>query len=121
VLNDTYLVVLKERPVEVRSVREDDGVVRYRVDALFNPAAVLFTPGGRWSEDVLLDGVLMSSDHSESKTVMKPFVAHIRKSFQKIKAFRVGPHAEALLDAGKRLTIAEQSPREYDLTRNDLE
>ena len=117
VLNDTYLVVLKERPVEVRSVRENDGVVRYRVDALLNPAAVLFTPGGRWSEEVLLHGVLLSSDHGESKAVMKPFAAHIRKTFHKIKAFWVGPHAEALLDAGKRLTNAEQSPREFDLTR----
>jgi hypothetical protein len=117
VLNDSYLVVLKERSVEVRSVCENDGVVRYRVDALFNPAAVQFTPGGRWSEDVLLYGVIASSDHPDSQTVMKPFATHIRKSFKKIKAFWVGPHAEALLDAGKRLTIAEQSPREFVLTR----
>jgi hypothetical protein len=78
---------------------------------------VMFTAGGRWSEDVLLNGVVMSSDHSESKTVMKPFVAYVRKSFHKIRTFWVGPHAEALLDAGKRLTISEQSPREFDLTR----
>ena len=47
----------------------------------------------------------------------RPFAAHIRKSFRKIRAFCVGSHAEALLDAGKRLTVAEQSPREFDLTR----
>ena len=121
VLSESYLVVLKERAVEPRSVRENDGVVRYRVDEILNPAAVTFTPGGRWGDDVLLHGVLVSSAHSEAQTVWKPFVAYVRKSFHKIKAFWVGPHAEALLDAGKRLTIAEQSPREFDLIRAEVE
>jgi hypothetical protein len=40
-----------------------------------------------------------------------------RKDFTKIKAFRVGKRAEALLDAGVRLTAAKQSPPIYDLSR----
>lgn len=120
VRGNSYLVVLRERAVQVRSVRQNDGVVSYHVDNLVNPAAVSFTPGGRWGEDVVLHGVLECSDHEESQAIMKSFVAHMRKSFHKIKAYWVGPHAETLLDAGKRLTMAEQSPREFDLTRAEI-
>jgi hypothetical protein len=47
---------------------------------------------------------------------MKRFNAEIRKEFSKVKAFWVGPNALTLLNAGKRLTDASQSPREFDLT-----
>lgn len=116
--SDAYLVTLKERPVKTQSVRGLDRAQRYLLDQLGNPGSITFTPGGLWGNDVVLYGrVGTASEDSESQVLMKRFQSQIRKSFRKIKAYWVGPHAEALLDAGKRLTIAEQSPRDFDLTR----
>ena len=40
----------------------------------------------------------------------------VRTCFRKVKGRFVGPDALVLLNAGKRLTIAAQSPRDFDLT-----
>ena len=98
---DSYLVVLKERAVLARSVRQNDGAVRYLVDSLRNLAAVSFSPGGRWGEDVLLHGVLAGSDHPECQAVMKSFAVYVRKSFSRIAAYWVGNYAEAMLEDRK--------------------
>ena len=48
---------------------------------------------------------------------MKAVRSSVRKRFEKIQAFYVGAEAAQMLDAGKRLTIAAQSPPDYDLRR----
>ena len=120
VMCDSYLITLQERDVKVRGVVENDGVKRYRVDQLVNPASVVFTPAGLWGDRVLLHGSVGSaSDERQSQMLLRRFSSQARKSFHKIRAFWVGPHAEALLDAGTRLVSDERSPREYDLKRED--
>jgi hypothetical protein len=47
---------------------------------------------------------------------MKRIQAAVKKTFSKVKAFYVGPKALALLENGKRLAGAVQSPREFDLS-----
>jgi len=46
---------------------------------------------------------------------MRLFSRTIRKHFTKIKVFWVGPEAMIGFRSGYRLTIAEQSPPEFDL------
>ncbi len=46
---------------------------------------------------------------------MKLFHGAVRKQFTKVRAFYVEPQALTWLYAGKRLTISDQSPREFDL------
>jgi len=46
---------------------------------------------------------------------MARFRYRVQKMFVRLGAYHVGPKALDLLKAGKRLTIAEQSPREFDL------
>jgi hypothetical protein len=48
------------------------------------------------------------------------FQAAVKKTFSKVKAFSVGPRSRALLEGGKRLTRAVQSPREFDLTPDSV-
>jgi hypothetical protein len=101
-------------------VRRDDGSVRYLFDQLENDASITFNPAGLWGNDLLLHGRLATVwDDEVSQTLMKQFAKPLRKSFRKIKAFWVGPEAEAMLDAGKRLTIGAQSPRDFDLRRSE--
>ena len=114
---EDFLVSEAETPINLRTFRASDGRERVCVDQLANPDSVTFTPGGIWNEDVLLSGrIATASDLSISQALMKRFHSAIRKTFSKVKAFYVGPQALALLENGKRLTQAVQSPREYDLT-----
>ncbi len=93
------------------------GVERFCVDQLVNPDTIWFTPGGVWGEDFVLNGrVGTASDSDPSRYLMKRFDSAFKKRFRKIKAFLVGPGALAFLEAGKRLTAAVQSPRDFDLT-----
>jgi len=86
------------------------------VDQLVNPDTVVLNPGGVWRGDILLYGrVATVSGSAESQRLMRRFRAAIRSGFRQVRAFWVGPEALRMLHSGKRLTIAEQSPRGFDL------
>jgi hypothetical protein len=102
---------------EVIRARDLAGPV-YVFDQLLNPNAVTFTPGGLWGDDILLHGRFASvSNDAFSAELLRLVRSLIRKQFKKIKAFYVGQAAERMLDSGKRLTMAVQSPRTFDLSR----
>lgn len=110
----TFLICKK---TEVIRPREVSGP-RYLFDQLLNPTTVTFTPGGFWGEDVLLHGrFATASSDAISLQLMKLYRALVRKRFEKIKAFYVGEEAARMLNQGKRLTIAVQSPQMFDLSR----
>ena len=114
VASDTFLVCDRSEVIRPRQVSGP----RYLFDQLVNPDTISFTPGGLWGEDVLLHGRFATASTSKaSLELMKLFRAVIRKRFKKIKAFYVGSEAEQMLDEGKRLTIAAQSPKTVDLSR----
>jgi hypothetical protein len=114
---ERFLVTEATVPVTVERFQGNNGIQRYCLDQLLNPDTVTFTPAGIWNEDVVLYGrVATVSDSAIAQALMKRFSSAFRSQFRKVKAFWVGRSARALLDAGKRLTIAEQSPREFDLT-----
>ena len=69
-------------------------------------------------EEIVLYGrfATVSACFSEpAKRLMARFRYRVQKMFVRLGAYHVGPKALDLLKAGKRLTIAEQSPREFDL------
>jgi len=114
---ESFLVCEPKIPVLVRRFRANDGRERVCVDQLLNPESVVFTPAGMWSEDVVLNGsVDTASDSPISQSLIKLFQATVKKSFTKVKAFYVGQRALTLLENGKRLAGAVQSPRDFDLT-----
>jgi hypothetical protein len=78
----------------------------------------VLSPGGIWCDEVLLSGsVTTVSDSEVAQRLMKRFRSAFRKRFVRVQAYLVGPGAEAMLDTGKRLTHAAQSPPEYNLKR----
>lgn len=54
-----------------------------------------------------------------AKAIQSAFSNAIGKLFVRVSAFRVGPNALKMLDSGGRLTIAVQSPPQYDLRRSE--
>ena len=102
---------------KVRLVNHSDGIKSYRIDQSMNPDTVVFWPGGMWTQDILLMGsVGTASDSVASRRVMRRFHTAIKKYFARTRnGYYVGPAGRKLLESGKRLTIAEQSPPEFDL------
>jgi hypothetical protein len=88
----------------------------YAVDQLINPHSITLSHGGLFRPDVLLSGrVSTASESAVSKTLYRAFTTAIAKRFVRIRAFWVGPQAEALLHQGCRLTDSADSSTEYDL------
>jgi hypothetical protein len=115
--SDTFLVCAPDVTIKVRAVDQSDGVRSFHTDQLVNPHTITFSSGGSWTEDILLYGRVASASNSPaSKRLLNRFRYAIKKHFATIGACYVGPGALQLLKEGKRLTIAEQSPREFDLT-----
>jgi hypothetical protein len=87
------------------------------MDQLLNPDTVRLIPAGLWGEDIVLAGMVDTvSDSPIAQELMKRFNSAFKIQFSKVKGYWVGPEALAFLNAGKRLTIAAQSPPEFDLT-----
>jgi hypothetical protein len=114
---ETFLITEAANRVRIRTNSPPVGPKRFFVDQLLNPDTVTFSSGGRWNEDIVLYGRIATASDSEfSQKLMKRFHSVIKKRFTKIRAFFVGSEAHKLLDQGKRLTLAVQTPCEFDLT-----
>ena len=84
------------------------------------PDSVLFMPGGRWHNDVLLYGKIGTVSSSRfSSELYRFFSKLIKKRFKKVRAYWVGPEAYMLARSGIRLTMGGNCPREYDLQLPD--
>lgn len=118
-LSETFLVCRRETPVKVRPITGGT-VQRFAIDQLWNPDTVVFTPAGLWNDEALLHGRLGTiSDKPSAQALMRRFNAAMRKNYTKVNSFWVGPKALDYLKSGKRLTIAVQSPKEFDLKTSD--
>lgn len=112
---EAFLVCEQGLPINLRPLQGIDGE-RYCVDQLANPDTIEFAPGGIWKEEAILHGRIATASESQvSQALMKRFQEAVRKAFSKVRAYYVGTHALEMLENGKRLTGAVQSPREYDL------
>ncbi len=115
---DEFLVVMKDCTAKTYAVQGNDGKIRYFVDQLANENSVTFSPGGFRGSGVLLHGRFATvHDDPVSQALMGQFSKALRRSFRKLKAYWVGREAERLLDAGARLTMSAQAPREFDLKK----
>jgi hypothetical protein len=94
------------------------GIVRHDYGLSANPRTITILHGGFFAEDVLLYGrVGTVSDDSVAVQLYRGFSSALKKRFQRIRAYWVGPRAAELLASGCRLTIGADSPREFDLVR----
>lgn len=113
----SFLVCSPDVEINIRSLTIAGGKTRFAFDQLSNPDTVTFTPGGLWECDILLHGRVATVSQSKvSQALVRRYLKALQKTFNKVKAFYVGPQALVLLRSGRRLTISAQSPREFDLT-----
>lgn len=115
---ETYLVVDRGIVVSLRPVSQRAGGQMYAVDQVDNPDTIVLHVGGVLADQHLIAGQIGTVGNSkQSDEIHSLFVRLIRKRFEKVKAFYVGPEAAAMLDSGARLSATPKSPKEYDLTR----
>jgi hypothetical protein len=112
----TYLVSKWGAPVRSRPIHQNDGSLLHGIDQLLNPDTVVFSPAGVWEGRMLLSGRFdTASDSPDSQELMLHFGKALASRYKKVRSFYVGPEAVLWLEAGRRLTGAEQSPIEFDL------
>lgn len=114
----SYLVLPSEYGLTTRTVMSNDARNIYIIDQLANPNSIMLTPAGIFDSNILLRGSVGTASEADiSKQIFRLFKATICKWYRKFDKCYLGREAERLLNDGYRLTIARQSPPEYDLRR----
>jgi len=113
---NSYLVVRQGQKIAVRKIPQNAGGTRHAVDQLANPDSIIFQPAGIRGNATVIHGRIATTGITiESKTIFATFQRHFKKCFAKHAAFYVGSEAMQLKEKGFRLTMAIQSPAEFDL------
>jgi hypothetical protein len=118
VANRQYLVSLKGTAVRMQDVPQYAGGVLFAVSLKLNEDSIVFSPGGRYRDDVLLYGMVgtLSPPPSVASKNLYTFAAKaFRKDFAKVREYFVGPEAFDLMASGVRLAMDATSPSEFDL------
>src|SRR5262249_4142879 len=106
--------------VVLRELPPFDGRFRWAIDQLANPDSTILRHGGVDGDKLLLESEIRTAHKTKvARRLQRAFDNAILKHFAKIGAAYIGPGAGALLDAGWRLTAAQQCPPEFDLRRPD--
>lgn len=114
----TFLVAERGARVEVREVPQRRGGVRHAIDQQINPATISLCPGGVFGDAAIIAGSIGTiSGDAASRALFRLFDRAIASRFEKIRSYRVGAEAAAMLDAGARLTARVKAPPLYDLAR----
>mgnify|MGYP001199456022 CR=1 FL=1 len=117
-----YLIKAKDTALNIEEFMLSRGGVVYLIDQKLNTDTVVFVPNGVYTrnEKVIVAGRLSTiSDSKLSLAIYKPLSSKIRKKFDRIGAFYVGPKAKEKLKDGWRLVQSVKSPNEYDLAYHE--
>lgn len=122
VANRQYVVSLGGTIVRIRDVPQYSGGVLFAVDLLLNEDSIVFSPGGRYRDDVMLYGMIgtLSPPSVASKNLYAFAAKAFRKDFKKVMEYFVGPEALDLMASGVRLTLDATTPPEFDLNHRRL-
>lgn len=114
-LNRYYLVLPQDIKLNVRTVQQNAGGVRYFVDQLVNPNSVIIRVGGIWNDSAIIASSLDTiAKEVDALSIFKEFSSSIRK-FKKINSFPVGPNAILKSKDRFRFTDDIRNPISQDL------
>jgi len=119
---DTYLILRKSVPLDVRVIPQRSGGTKFAVDQMNNAASIELKLGGilEGKEGVIVAGrVATISEDRYSLEMYNLLSKNLKKAFHRIGAFYVGKIAEQKLNEGWRLVTNEKLSREFDLSYNE--
>ncbi len=111
-----YLVLDRGTGVSVRCVPQRRGGELYAVDQIENEVSIVLRPGSELKECLVAGQIGTASSHAASLELFRLFESELKRKFGRIKSYRVGREATALLQRGVRLTANPRSPAEMDLS-----
>jgi len=118
VCGPAYLVSQRDAEIRTRELSPFNGGRCFAVDQLYNEDTIVLWNGGLYGQRILLYGRVDTASNTKiACRLQRAFTYAIKKLFSRIQAYYVGPNAEHLLDLGYRLTLAEQTPTDFDLRR----
>ncbi len=118
VLEPCYLVHDADAEIEIRPVLQRRDGTLYAVDQLSNRFSVGLKPGGMHGGSILISGQLGTpNENQHSRDIYRLILGQIKRRFNRIKAYWVGPSAESFLDAGGRLSVSNTPNTLLDLVR----
>jgi hypothetical protein len=118
---DAFLIFDGDSTVQVEKMRMFDEDDRFDVDQSMNPDSIVLFPGGEWIDGTVIAGSIATISKSPiAQALMRAVHSGVKKHFTRVNAFWVGPEALAAFRNGRRLTIAIQSPPEFDLREMPL-
>jgi hypothetical protein len=114
---DSYLILPRNTNLNIRSIPQRAGGIKYAVDQMINEKSVVLKPGGIFNNEILVAGrVATISEEKFSVDLYKAFSLIIKKKkFKRIGEFYVGPSALQKLHSGWRLVTNEKLSRGFDL------
>ena len=112
-----YLVSMPEDEIQIRTIPQRKGGIKYAVDQKENPNTIIFCPGGEFSnESAIIEGRISTAyDNVQSIGIYNLFLKHLKKLFNKHGGSYVGKGAHQLYKTDWRLTQNISSPVGYDL------
>lgn len=114
----SYLVFEKGLSITVRSIPQRSGGIKFAVDPMENIHTMVLHTGGLNDHGRIIAGDISVATGSQAgEGIYSLFAKEIRRKFEKIRSYYVGPEALKLFDNGVRLTPTAKSPEAYDLAR----
>jgi len=116
-LADRFLVVPRDLRINVRSVPQASGEIRYAVDQLHNPESLIFQPGGLYERSALICGHIGGSfsNHIANK-LFQEFDVAMKHGFKSHREYYVGREARSLgLEGVRLITMHVHEDSAYDL------
>jgi hypothetical protein len=117
--SERYLIVDYDTAVGMdRFELRRGGGTRYSLDQGLNRESIILATSGFHTPTKLLPGTMDTiGEGPRAVELYKLFAKLIRKRFEKIQEYYVGPEAAAALDSGSRLASTSGSPASSDLVR----
>ncbi len=115
VLEKKYIVATKDTTVMARTVLQYNGLTRYILDQLINPATVVLQPGGLWQDTAVIQGELTTvHKDSDAQKLFRHFAKNFKSRFSTHNGVWIGEEALNLCRQGKRLTYDVRLPLSND-------
>jgi hypothetical protein len=112
----SFLVAVQGTPIQPYPVSRRDGGSRIAIDQRVNADTIVFWPGGRFGDKVVLYGQIGTVSDSVASKHLYDFMAKLfRKRFAKVREFLVGPEAMSLGRSGVRLALTASNPQGFYL------
>lgn len=114
-----YLFFEQGTPILERIVQQRKGNAKIAIDQILNPSTLVLNFGGLAGDGQrLVSSQIGTATMCESSNqLFELFSKIIRKKFEAIKSFYVGPEAVCLLEDGVVLAPSKKSPPAYNLKR----